>query len=101
MASRVCQIGVRDRRRKVRGASAEGGHGDRELPCQTAIGGRHKACRLLMPAQDELDPTVFLDGLHEVQVLIAGDAKDILDTFGGERLDQLVCCVHGASSFSD
>ena len=83
-----------DRGRQVGCAGTERRHGHCQLPSEPPVCRCHETGGLLVPSDDESDLSVLAQRLHEMEVLVTWNAKDVLDTLGRQRLNELICRVH-------
>ena len=73
------------------------GHAHARAAGQAAVDVGHEGRALLVVRGDELDRAVE-QRIHDVDVLFAGDAEDVLDTFVLQALDEQFSGFHSGSS---
>ncbi|MCY1284104.1 hypothetical protein D9M70_329980 [compost metagenome] len=81
----AAEIGVGAGGDQVGGAGAEGRKAHAGLAGQAAVGGGHEARRLLVAGEHQPDLRLA-QGFEQVEVLFAGNAEDVLDTFALQAL---------------
>ena len=85
---RVVEVGVADAGRQVGGARPEGREADAGVAGEATVGVGHERGALLVARRDERDALGAVEGLVEVEGLLAGDAEDVLDALALETLDE-------------
>ena len=83
------EMRVGRRRRQIERAGAERRQADAGAPGEAAIGGRHEAGGLFVPRQHQLDLRAP-QRVENVEILLAGNGKDVFDALVLERGDQKI-----------
>ena len=94
---RAIHVRVGDAGDEVRRPGPQGGHAHPSAPGQAAVHVSHERGALFVVRGDELDGTVQ-QCIHHVDVLFAGNAEDVLDTFVLQALDEQFSGFHSGSS---
>ncbi len=86
------QLGVSRGGDQVGGAGPQGRQAHAGLAGMAPIGRRHESGALLVPGQDQPDLRPG-QAVEEVQILLAGNAEDIIDAFLLQAMDEQVGCL--------
>ncbi len=81
---RAIHVGIGDPCDEIRGARSEGPETARYLAREPTIRFGHEGSPLLVARQDELDLLRFLQGQHEISILLARHAENVFDALGLE-----------------
>jgi hypothetical protein len=84
---RAVEVRVGHRRHQVEGAGPEGAQADAGAAGQATVDVRHVGAALLVAHRHELDGRV-LQGLVQIECLLARDTEDVRDPLGLEALDE-------------
>ena len=87
------QLRIRGSRHQVGRTGAQGGQAHARPSGQPPVGGGHEAGRLLVARNDEANARLA-QRLEQVQVLLAGNAEDVLDPLGFEGPDEEITGLH-------
>ena len=86
-------VGVGHARDEVGRARAERRHAHAGTARQAPVHVGHEGRPLLVMGRHELDRAVE-QRVHDIDVLFAGNAEDVLDTFVLQALDEKLSCSH-------
>jgi hypothetical protein len=86
-------VGVRDSRDQICRTRPERRHAHAGAPGQAPVHVGHERGALLVVSGDEFDGAVQ-QCIHHVDVLFAGNAEDVLDTFVFQALDEQFSGLH-------
>jgi hypothetical protein len=89
------QLGIGGRGDEVGGAGSERGETDPGLAGEAAVGRGHEARTLFVSREHELDAR-GAQRLEQIEVLLAGNAENVLDSFGFQRPHEQVRRLHHA-----
>ena len=84
---RTVEEGVGHAGDEVRGARPQGGEADTRVAREAAVDVGHEGGALLVACGDKADARA-LEGKHQVEVLLARDAKDVLHALGLEAVNE-------------
>jgi hypothetical protein len=94
---RVVHVGVGHAGDEVGGPRSQGADADPGLAGEAAVDIGHEGGALFVAGGDEADIRVQ-QGVHDVQVFLAGNTEDVFHTFVFQTLHEQIGCLHSLTS---